>query len=107
MTMSGLDYVALNAVFLAAVAAVAIIAAVRRGRGWRAVLITTAVLVVVSIVFDNVMISVGLVGYDRARISGVFIGVAPVEDFAYAIAAAVLLPALWMLLSPREKREKR
>ena len=30
-----------------------------------------------------------------------FSGVAPLEDFAYAIAAAILLPSLWMLMEGR------
>lgn len=55
------------------------------------------VVVILTAVFDNVMIGVGLVGYDRALISGVFVGIAPLEDFAYAVAAVVLLPALWSL----------
>jgi hypothetical protein len=29
----------------------------------------------------------------------VFIGKAPIEDFAYTVAAAVLLPSLWTLLA--------
>jgi hypothetical protein len=49
------------------------------------------------------MIRVGLVGYDRAQISGAFVGVAPVEDFAYTIAAVVLLPSLWSLLGAKKK----
>jgi lycopene cyclase domain-containing protein len=59
--------------------------------GLAAVLLATAI-------FDNVIIGTGIVAYDPARISGVRIGLAPIEDFAYAIAAAVLLPSLWMLL---------
>jgi lycopene cyclase domain-containing protein len=93
------NYWQLDAIFLAAVAVVGVIAALRgRRRRWLAVLITLGVLLLVSAVFDNVMIGVGLVGYDPAKISGVFVGVAPLEDFAYAVAAAVLLPSLWMLL---------
>jgi lycopene cyclase domain-containing protein len=95
-----MSYWALNAIFLAVVAVVAIIAAFR-ARPWVAVLITLGVLLVVTAIFDNVMIGVGLVGYDRAKISGAFIGIAPLEDFAYAIAAAVLLPSLWVLTGPR------
>jgi lycopene cyclase domain-containing protein len=92
------NYWQLDAIFLAIVAAVGIVAAIRgRRRGWPAVLITAGVLLLVSAVFDNVMIGIGLVGYNRAEISGLFIGIAPLEDFAYAIAAAVLLPSLWML----------
>jgi lycopene cyclase domain-containing protein len=98
-------YWALNAIFLAITAVVAIVALIRRPRRpWLAVLLTCGILLLFTAVFDNVMIGVGLVGYDRALISGAFIGVAPLEDFAYAIAAAVLLPSLWMLLTPRGER---
>ncbi len=55
-------------------------------------------------VFDNIMISIGLVAYNEALISGAFIGVAPLEDFAYAIAAIVGLPSLWVLLEKRASR---
>ena len=100
-----MTYWALNAIFLAITAAVAIVALIRRPRrSWLAILITLGILLLFTAVFDNVMIGVGLVGYDRALISGAFIGVAPLEDFAYAIAAAVLLPSLWMLLTPRGER---
>jgi lycopene cyclase domain-containing protein len=92
-------YWGLNAFFLAAAVILAIVARIVRRRPRLLPLVITAViLLVVTAVFDNVMISIGLVGYDRALISGVFIGVAPLEDFAYAIGAVLLLPALWALL---------
>ena len=98
-------YWALNAIFLAVVAVVAILAiAIRRPPRWSAVLLTAGILLVMTAIFDNIMISIGLVGYDRHLISGVFIGRAPLEDFAYTVAAVVLLPTLWMLLSPRRPR---
>ena len=97
-----MTYWALNAVFLAAVAVVAVIAVmVRRPPAVASVGLTLGVVLVMTAVFDNVMIGVGLVGYDEAKISGAFIGIAPLEDFAYAIAAAVLLPSLWALLGGR------
>ena len=100
-----MTYWALNAIFLAVVAVVGIVSLIRRPRRpWLGILITLGILLLFTAVFDNVMIGVGLVGYDRALISGAFIGVAPLEDFAYAIAAAVLLPSLWMLFTPRRER---
>lgn len=111
-----MTYAGLNAWFLAVVAVVALLAVVRldarRRRGapgsgptagtWLlgvgGVLI---VLLLMTALFDNVMIGIGLVGYDPELISGAFIGIAPLEDFAYAIAAAVLLPSLWVLLERR------
>jgi lycopene cyclase domain-containing protein len=99
-----MSYWQLNAIFLAVVAIVAVIAVIRtRHRRWLAIGITLGVLLVVTAIFDNVMIGIGLVGYDRQKISGAFIGIAPLEDFAYAIAAAVLLPSLWMLTEGRRK----
>lgn len=92
-------YALLDAAFLAAVAVVAVGAIiVLRAPRWRAVLVAAVALVLVSMAFDNVMIGVGLVGYDDALVSGIRIGIAPVEDFAYALAAAVLLPSVWSLL---------
>ena len=46
-----------------------------------------------------------LVAYDDALISGVRIGLAPIEDFAYTVAALVLLPAVWELLPRRSPRQ--
>jgi lycopene cyclase domain-containing protein len=60
-----------------------------------------AILLLATAVFDNVMIGVGLVGYDQSKISGLYVGIAPLEDFAYPLAAAVLLPSLWILLGGR------
>ena len=99
-----MTYWALNAVFLGAVVLVAL-AAVLSGRGPRrtSVLLAGLVLLATTAVFDNVMIGIGLVDYNPDLISGAFIGIAPLEDFAYAIAAVVLLPALWHLLAPRRK----
>ena len=97
-----MTYWALNAIFFGVVAVVAIVAIVlRRPPRWASILLAGLILLVMTAIFDNVMVGVGLVGYDRRLISGVFIGVAPLEDFAYAIAAVVLLPSVWMLLGNR------
>jgi lycopene cyclase domain-containing protein len=97
-----MNYWALNAIFLAAVAVVAIAAVLsKRGPRWASVALVLGVVLLMTAVFDNVMIGVGLVGYDAAKISGAFIGIAPLEDFAYAIAAVVLLPSLWCLIGGR------
>jgi len=97
-----MTYWALNAAFLAAVVVVAVIAVlVRRPPAVASVLLGLGVLLVMTAVFDNVMIGIGLVGYSSEKISGAFIGIAPLEDFAYAIAAAVLLPSLWTLVGGR------
>ena len=102
-----MTYALLNAVFLAVVVVVLVVALRRRVLRAAALLGTLAVLLVMTAVFDNVMIGVGLlVAYDDELISGIRIGVAPIEDFAYAIAAALLLPALWALLPSSSARTR-
>jgi lycopene cyclase domain-containing protein len=97
-----MTYLLLNSVFLALVLVLLVIA-LRRGRLRLGALCgTLVVLLAMTAVFDNVMIGVGLlVAYDESLISGIRIGVAPIEDFAYAIAAALALPALWSILPAR------
>lgn len=98
-----MTYWMLNAVFLGIVLGVAVVAGIaRRSPRWRGVGLATIVVLVLTALFDNVLVATGIVGYDPALISGAKIGVAPLEDFAYAIAAVVLLPSLWSLLSPRK-----
>ncbi len=63
--------------------------------------IAAAVLVVLTAVFDNLMIAAGLFTYPEELISGVRIGLAPIEDFAYPICAAFLVPAVFALLPER------
>lgn len=107
-----MNYWQLDAIFLGVVAAVGCLALAKSSRGtrrprpfWRFAILVL-VLLAVTAIFDNVMIGIGLVGYDPAKISGAFIGVAPLEDFAYAIAAAILLPSVWILAAPRGSREQ-
>ncbi|OYX55955.1 MAG: lycopene cyclase [Micrococcales bacterium 32-70-13] len=94
-----MTYTLLNVVFLAVVALVAIAAVVaRRAPRWRAVGLAAVLLLALTAIFDNVIIGTGIVAYDDSLISGVLIGLAPIEDFAYTVAALVLLPAVWELL---------
>lgn len=100
-----MTYWALNAIFLGVVAVVAVVAiATRRAPRWLSVLLACGILLVATAIFDNIMIGIGLVGYNHRLISGVFIGRAPIEDFAYTVAAVVLLPSVWTLLAKRRRR---
>ncbi|MFC5930116.1 lycopene cyclase domain-containing protein [Cryobacterium melibiosiphilum] len=98
-----MTYLALNAVFMAVAAAVAAVAVWRRrgrqtGRGAASVAVALLIVMLLTAVFDNVMIAAGLFTYEPGLISGLAVGLAPIEDFAYPVAAALLLPALWSLL---------
>lgn len=101
-----MTYLALNAVFVLLCAVVAAIAVWRRRavrddrplRGAASVGIALLIVLALTAVFDTVMIAAGLFTYEPGLISGLKIGLAPIEDFAYPVAAALLLPALWSLL---------
>jgi lycopene cyclase domain-containing protein len=89
-------------------APLAVLALVVLARAGRHVLIPAlvglVVLVALTVAFDNVIVGTGIVAYDGSRILGMRVGVAPVEDFSYAVVAALALPALWVLLGRRRAR---
>ncbi|MDQ1137044.1 lycopene cyclase domain-containing protein [Microbacterium sp. SORGH_AS 1204] len=62
--------------------------------------LTALVLVGLTLVFDNLMIAVDLFSYPQEHLSGLALGLAPIEDFAYPLCAAFLLPALYTLFAP-------
>lgn len=103
-----MSYATLAVVLLAVSTAVALAGARRlppggpRRRHWQGVGAAAAVLVVLTAVFDNLMIAAGLFEYDLAGTLGIAIGRAPIEDFSYPIACALGVPGLWLLLSRRE-----
>jgi lycopene cyclase domain-containing protein len=104
-----MTYALLNLVFLVPAALLAVVATVRasdRRRFLRALGLTLAAVLILTAIFDNVMIGIGLVAYDPVHLSGIFVGIAPIEDFSYAVFAAVVLPSLWSLLRPSRRRSR-
>ena len=65
------------------------------------------VMVALTVVYDTLMIAADLYVFDPDRILGVYVWGAPVEDFAYALAASALLPALWTWLGRRGRPAER
>jgi lycopene cyclase domain-containing protein len=99
-----LTYLLVAGGVLLPVAVLSLVLLVRAGRrALAAAGVALAVLLVLTAVFDTVIVGTGIVAYDPARILGLRIGTAPVEDFAYPVAAALALPALWTLLGPRRE----
>jgi lycopene cyclase domain-containing protein len=109
------SYAALDAIFLAAAVVVGVVAVALEARTthggvaavvrrwWAPALVAGVTVIVLTAIFDNVLIAVGMFSYAREHISGLHVGAAPVEDFAYPIAGLILLPSLWSLLRSRRR----
>ncbi len=67
----------------------------------RPLLLTGLGLMLLTAIFDNLIVGLGIVAYDESLISGVRVGVAPLEDFAYTVGAVMMVPALWTWLESR------
>lgn len=78
-----------------------IVLALRKARFKKAQLITLAIVFAITIIGDSVIVGLGIVGYDTHKILGISLGLAPIEDFFYPIAAAILIPSLWELLDKK------
>ncbi len=91
--MSQFTYLALNLVFML-VAFVSLIL-ISRKNPWRAIGFTMIWMFLMTLVFDNVIIALGIVGYDENKISGLLLGLAPIEDFSYTVVSVLAVGILW------------
>ena len=102
-----MSYAGLAGLFLIVPVLVAALAVVQRrpGRGWWAATAgTIVVLWVMTAVFDSLMIAADLFRYAEEDLLGVRLLLTPLEDLAWPLAAGLLLPSLWLLLTPQEER---
>lgn len=83
-------YLLINCVFLAVTL---LLLRVRRVN--KAQVISLLALLVLTAIFDSIIIWLGIVGYNSDKILGIFIGNAPIEDFFYALFAVLVAPAIW------------
>jgi len=94
-------YLIVNTVWLLAAFAVSLRSRqIYRMRTWW---LTLAILLVLTAIFDSIIVGLGIVTYDSELISGIRVGYAPIEDFAYTLAVCMLVPSLWIQLR-KEKR---
>ena len=96
-----MTYLGLNLIFLAI--AFGFGAIVLRKDGWLNALKSLTILGTLTAIFDNFIIGFGIVDYDVHKISGIKLGLVPIEDFAYTLAVVVLIPAAWKLLGRGRK----
>ncbi|WP_370615575.1 lycopene cyclase domain-containing protein [Mumia sp. Pv 4-285] len=95
-----MTYAVLALPFLAVAVGVLVAGAILRRPGrrwWVAVAATCVVLVTLTLVFDNLMVAADLFRYDEENLSGLRVGLVPIEDLAWPVVAALGLPGLALL----------
>lgn len=101
-----MTFVELNVIFLG-IAAVVFAAGLWRSAQKRtvlaAVVFAAVALLVLTAIFDNVMIASGLFDYAGHTLNGVHLGLAPIEDFAYPTGGVLLLTGLWLMMTGRRR----
>lgn len=105
-----MTYLGLAACFVAACVPLFAYATWRRRpdrRWWVATGLTLLTLAVLTAVFDTAMIAADLFRFDDSRLAGYFVGLAPVEDFAWPVAAVLVVPAVALLATPRDRDRDR
>lgn len=85
-------YLILNIVFLTAILLLFRIRKITNNHAW---LVMFVALVILTAVFDNLLIYFHAIDYNVDKLLGIYIGLAPIEDFFYALLAAFLVPGLW------------
>ncbi len=95
-------YLLMNVIFLVCIVVLFFNYIKKPTKQW---LITLGILLLLTAVFDSIIIWAGIVGYDPHKILGLYVGLAPIEDFFYAILAAVIVPAFWNLFDKRKVTE--
>ncbi len=95
-------YLIINVLFLACIVFLFVPKLKKPSTTWW---ITLVVLLVLTAIFDSLIIWAGIVGYDTSKILGLYIGLAPVEDFFYAVLAVVLVPVFWNLFDQQKTKK--
>jgi lycopene cyclase domain-containing protein len=95
------NYLTLNLIFLT-ISLLALLL-VQKNR-WPAYLVGILPMLVITAVFDNLIVGAGIVDYDPSKISGIMVGIVPIEDFAYTIAAVLIVPSVWSAMVNRKKK---
>jgi lycopene cyclase domain-containing protein len=67
----------------------------RRWINWKVMVPSTVFMLLMTLIFDNLIIGSGIVDYDFSKTSGIRLFLAPIEDFAYTLVALVLVPSLF------------
>jgi lycopene cyclase domain-containing protein len=91
-------YILVNVAFIAIVLLMFRVKLRMPPRQWWIVL---SILIVLTAIFDSLIIFADIVAYDTSKILGLYVGYAPIEDFFYALFSALIIPLLWNRLGGR------
>ena len=61
-------------------------------------------MLILTTIFDNLIIAARIVGYDQSKLIGLNIGLVPIEDFAYTVVAILLVPAIWKAMTKNDSQ---
>jgi lycopene cyclase domain-containing protein len=73
----------------------------KRWVSWKVLVPTAIFMLLLTLLFDNLIIGTGIVDYDYSKTSGLRLFLAPIEDFAYTLVALVLVPSLFNFFRSR------
>ena len=99
--MNQFTYLALNVVFM--LIAFVTLNLFSRKSPWGTIGNTLFWMLLTTLVFDNVIIALGIVGYDETKISGLLLGIAPIEDFAYTVVSVLAVAIIWTRVTRSSK----
>lgn len=88
-------YLILNLAVMAVIVVVLIALGLRVDKK---IALVMGLLLMMTAIFDSLIVQAGIVAYDHSRILGLYVGAAPLEDFFYAVAVGMIVPTLWRKL---------
>lgn len=63
-----------------------------------------AALLVLTAIFDSLLIAIGIFDYNPSKILGLRVGYAPIEDFMYGALAVIIIPSIWNKLGETDAK---
>lgn len=101
--MVAFTYITLNIIFVACMVLLLVRYVRRPSSAWW---ITLVALLGLTLLFDNLAIWAEFFRYAPDKILGIHLGLAPIEDFFYAMFAVILVPTLWKRFAYLEEKTK-
>jgi len=66
--------------------------------------VTLGGVLLLTLVFDPIIILLNVVAYDPTKILGLYVFGAPIEDFFYALYAACVVPLIWQRIGENDEK---